>query len=136
MKLVDIFEDRSISIEWKLPYNSKDRVAVWIDVAKLDKSWQQDIGFYITSGGGGAAIKNRYERFGEWLKQKLPVEMPEVGYNDYRKCVCFGNGRHRFSWMRDHGAKALPVFVAKEQAAFFQKNFETALHQTVIKNPA
>ena len=66
---------------------------MWIDVDKLDKSWQQDKGFYITTGGGGAVIKNRYARFGEWLvAQKLPVEMPEVAWNDSRRCISFSFG--------------------------------------------
>ncbi|CAM6054972.1 unnamed protein product [Sphagnum tenellum] len=45
-------------------------------------------------GGGGDSIKGRYARFGEWLKEDIPVEMPEVSISDWRDCATFSNGRH------------------------------------------
>lgn len=85
----------------------------------LDASWSKDHGFYVSPNGGGAAIGNRYQTFGEWLKKGEPVEMPEVSYNESLEYkgggVSFGNGRHRFAWLRDHGVKKIPVCVPEEQ---------------------
>ena len=146
MHLIELFEttletqpfhkkmEHGCIINWKTPRNGDNYVTVWVDVAKLDASWRHDKGFYITPNGGGNSIKGRYERFGKWLEQGLPVEMPEVSINDWRDCISFGNGRHRFSWLRDHGVTSLPVYVDKDQAEEIKKRFGTSSHQSVIGN--
>jgi hypothetical protein len=131
MRLTELFENLDNALEtasppkiqWKMPRNSPEYTSVWIDVAKLDHSWKNDKGFYITSGGGGDAIKGRYQRFGDWLQQGLPVEMPEVSINERYQRIQFGNGRHRFRWLVDHGVTRLPVCVPKEQAQEIKKRF-------------
>jgi len=121
MQLFELFETIQ-ALTWKMPRDDGYK-RVMIDVSKLDASWSRDKGFYITPGGGGDSIKGRYQRFGEWLKQGLPVEMPEVSFNDWHKCISFGNGRHRFAYFRDNGVKRLPVCVTEEQADYIKEHF-------------
>lgn len=112
-----------ISREWRI---------VWVDVAKIDASWSKDYA-YVGPGGEGGTRK-RYPDFGRWLKTRtVPVEMPEIGMGQALGCIMFLNGRHRFSWMRDHGAKALPVLVSAEDAAVIERKFGSTKRETVIR---
>lgn len=115
MNLHDLFENQQ-SVNWEIPptaragITSGDEIIIWVDLTKLDNSWKKDKGNYVGRGGTENAIKNRYHDFGEWLKKGIPVQMPEVYIRDNE--VKFINGRHRFSWMRDHGAHSIPVVLS------------------------
>jgi hypothetical protein len=111
------------SIQWEMPRSNAGYTSIWIDVGKLDASWRLDREHYVSSGGGGAAIGQRYQRFGEWVQHGHPVEMPEVYINPHYQRVQFGNGRHRFAWMRDHGVISLPVCVDVDQRDAFEQSF-------------
>jgi hypothetical protein len=116
------------AVTWVAPKRPQDRV-VWIDVAQLDASWAKD-DLYV--GPGAAGSRRKYDRFGEWLTtENKPVEMPEVTIG-YRGEIVFTNGRHRFSWMRDHGAQALPVSVPADAAEAVDNRFGTSTHQTIL----
>jgi hypothetical protein len=110
-------------IDWIRLYPN---VAVWITVAKLDASWKHDtarnVGIHAT--GPGNASPERYKRFGEWFAEGRPVWMPDVGLTD--GYIGFGDGRHRFAWLRDHGVQALPVTVTADIAAEVRRRFGTA----------
>jgi hypothetical protein len=133
MKMRDLFERDETGgqeVTWAKPRTSAEWTPVWVDVAKLDASWRKD-DLYIGPGGEGG-IRTRYPDFGKWLAaEHVPVGLPEVslGWKDH---VVFGNGRHRFSWMRDHGAQALPVMVPSEMAQAFRQRFGTPLRQTTL----
>src|SRR5690348_11870497 len=95
-----------------------DDVIIWADVAKADALWSLDT-LYIPRGVPDH--RGKYERFGNWLsKSTTPVEMAHV-------CVApggslsFTNGRHRFAWVRDHGALAVPFTVWNGQARRLSK---------------
>lgn len=109
--------------QWTRRCRYADDTIVWIDVAKLDASWSHDSEFYITQGGGGASIGNRYEQFGEWIQQGHAIQMPEVSNSPYHDRLMFDDGRHRFAWLRDHGITALPVCVPKEQAKVIKQRY-------------
>ena len=134
---MELFETQ-LRIDWVIPRSIRhsvekgNEVVVWIDPIKLDASWKKDTNFYIGHNGSGNAIGKRYENFGEWLKQGKPVEMPEVGFG-YNDTVSFGNGRHRFAWMRDHGATAIPVLTDSNRSEEFKKMFGASEKATVLK---
>jgi GNAT superfamily N-acetyltransferase len=94
---------------------NSEYVLIQVDTAKLDAAWSRDDGFYIPPGGP-SDIGNRRERFEEWLKNNpdTPVEAPFVGWNSFKNCVSFTNGRHRFSVLRDLGYPTVCVTVARE----------------------
>jgi hypothetical protein len=92
-------------------------------VAKIDASWASDCASYISAGGVGG-IDERYERFGIWLEDwAKPVELPMLCIDDITGGIAFTDGRHRFAWLRDHGATAIqaqaPSYCADEVAQKF-----------------
>lgn len=93
-------------------------VIVWVDVSKANICWQKD-DFYIPEGA--PEHRGKYERFGLWLcSASCKVEMAHVSIGRGGS-ISFTNGRHRFAWMRDHGAKALPFTIWRGQATRLAK---------------
>jgi hypothetical protein len=45
--------------------------------------------------------------------------MPHISLKHYT--MHFTDGRHRFAWMRDHGATMLPVTITSDQAVGLDK---------------
>lgn len=136
MRLVELFEGAQ-TVKWVIPRrmqvyidNGSEKV-VWVDVDKIDQKWKLDRNFYVGPGGSGAAIKGRYERFDNWIQGGQPVEMSEMGMG-YRDLPSFTNGRHRLAWMRDHGAKAVPVVTPTAEADRFEELFGSSHRQTNI----
>jgi hypothetical protein len=109
-----------LDVEWI--WNPHDSAkAIWIDVVKFEYLWQEDYpDFYIGPGGENGAY-DRYERFGQFLHDQCGkgILMSEIALPKRRNrhdkevdAASFVDGGHRFSWMRDHGARALPVVVS------------------------
>ena len=111
--------------------DQEEDVVVWVSVLALDAAWKLDNDNYIEPGGKGAAIDDRYQRFGKWLRQTAdPVELPVVGVEN--GVVGFTDGRHRFAWLRDQRMSAIPVQVPSDQAREFERRFGTRLRTSVI----
>lgn len=126
MRYKEIAEPRN-PVEWMIPRSRRraveagEDVPVEIDVAKLDASWRKDDAYIGPNGAGG--IRTRYPDFGTWFQARSEaVEMPEVSIGGFGEAV-FVNGRHRFSWLRDHGVRRMPVIVPVDQVAAFRKRF-------------
>lgn len=91
-------------------YSTKHQ-RVWVDVGKLEANFQLDIGRYVGFFGLDG-IEGKYEGVEQFLasgERRLYMPTVYVCTNDAHRFVCFYDGRHRFAWMRDHGAQALPV---------------------------
>jgi hypothetical protein len=142
MHLSDLFEHSGSApreIYWK-PSNADqnaitngDETIVWVDVAKIEAAWSSDPDFYVGPKGSHNAIGQRYDRFGEWLKNGRIVEMPFISFDSDRKRPFFINGRHRFAWIRDHGAQAIPVCTPSDHAKEFQEKYGTNIRRTIVK---
>jgi hypothetical protein len=52
--------------------------------------------------------------------------------HDPRGGVAFGNGRHRFSWCRDHGVTALPVTVNPDDRIEFHRLYGTGARLSTL----
>jgi uracil-DNA glycosylase len=103
---------------------------VWISVSLIDASWQKDSN-YIGRGDTGAAISGRYEKIGDRFLQREPMWMAMTSL-DHRGEIAFTDGRHRFAWLRDHGADALPVQVRPDQARVIAARFGTTVRHTTF----
>lgn len=104
----------------------KRKVVVVVDVAKLDQVWANDAGDYIPPGGGGAEMKGKRPGFVQWRTNNPdePIEMPNLAIPFSRDDVVrFGNGRHRFSVLRDQGVQKIPVLVDPKEAERFREQF-------------
>lgn len=97
---------------------------IWVNIAKLDASWRNDGGYYLGQGRGDSADR--------WIRKYRRLRMPHVGL-DSSGVLSFTDGRHRFAWMRDHGAKALPVSCDRESAREIKRRFGSRSRQTKIR---
>lgn len=121
----------SKAIQWKAPHYS-DHEVVWVDPNLVDQSWSKDKDHYISGPDHKNAIGKRYDRFGSWLSTaREPVEMSVLSL-DWKNEIYFSNGRHRFVWMKSHGAQAIPVLVPSEQAQEIKDRFGAAHQETMI----
>lgn len=85
-----------------------------IDTDKIEKSFSKNKDYYISKGGKGAAIGNRYDRFKDFLQSKpKEVHASSLHINDSGE-VHFNNGRHRYAVLRDSGIKHIPVSLDAE----------------------
>jgi hypothetical protein len=92
-----------------------------ISVGALDKLWSRDPGAYLPPGGSGTNyIGDRYQGVLDYLGTGKSVEAPRVSVRDGGSVV-FGDGRHRFSVLRDLGVDTLPMTLSPESYANAQK---------------
>jgi hypothetical protein len=95
---------------------------VWLDVEKINASFAKDRNFYVDGPDSKNAIGKRYDQFGEWLKRGIAVNPPEVHLNAWNE-ISFGNGRHRYAWMRNNGETKMPFVVPKAEAEEIVERF-------------
>jgi hypothetical protein len=89
-------------------------VLVDVLVEPFDRAFARETGFYVGEGGAGG-IAGRYDRFDKWIATAVSLEAPEV-YVDEDGGVGFSNGRHRYAWLRDHGAVRIPMAMSRRAA--------------------
>jgi hypothetical protein len=94
---------------------------VWVSVAKIDSSFAAG-DQWVGPAGSGCGQQSRYESIGRHFLSGYPMYMPYISLDDADQ-VRFTDGRHRFAWVRDHGATALPVATGSDQADRLQKLF-------------
>jgi len=117
-------------IAWRPERFAKDDYeVVWLDIAKFDELWRGEIGFYIERDPDAEkGIDNRYLNVGNWIMAGNDVDLPSVSGDDYfasTELAGFVDGRHRFAWVRDHGAKAIPVIMDKDKCAEIKRRCGT-----------
>jgi len=83
-----------------------------VDTAAFDAGFQRDAGFYVGPQGQGG-IAGRYERFAGFSQTAQSIEAPTVTVTR-DGTVRFGNGRHRYAYMRDQGLQQVPVSMDAE----------------------
>jgi hypothetical protein len=105
-------------------------VTLWLDVVKVDRAWR-GTGQYIVPGGANGQDR-RYAKVGEWFAKVSYSNMLVISLEDERH-ILFTDGRHRFSWLRDHGAQAIQFQVSPTEARQLGDLLGTALVETVVK---
>lgn len=97
--------------------NVTERQLVTVNVDAFDSAWEhgREANTYITPGGGGNTIRDRYAQFGKWLENPRAPTKASTVHVSPTGSVEFYNGRHRFAWMRDHGLT--PIQVAMDPAS-------------------
>ena len=97
--------DRKIRLT--LPFGN-DLHLVKLHTNELDRLFSKNKDFYIGAGGTENAIKGRYDKFGDFIQNSPTLEIPQIEVTSDGK-INFGNGRHRYAWLRDHGIQEMPV---------------------------
>jgi hypothetical protein len=93
----------------------------YVDVDKFDEGFKRNKDQYIGKDGSGNSISDRYKKVGEFLKTAPSMR---VGNAHVRESglVDFGDGRHRFAYLRDQGLKHIPMSFSKEAARNAKKH--------------
>jgi hypothetical protein len=100
-------------------------VVVWISIPAVETSfWRGDQ--WVGPRGIGAGQPSRYATMGRTILSGIPLRMADLSL-DADGQILFTDGRHRFAWVRDHGAEALPVQTGPEQAEMMRDLYGTSL---------
>jgi hypothetical protein len=94
----------------------RGEVLVPVNTKAFDDAWEASDkykSFYIGPKGTGNAIKDRYERFADFSVTAKNIEASSVSVDEDGN-VGFGDGRHRWSFMRDQGVPVIPVAMSPE----------------------
>lgn len=108
--------------------NYERDVIAWVDVAAFDRAWRRSDQYVVPGGANGHG--NRYRRVGEWFADHRHCNMLVAGVDEGE--ARFTDGRHRFSWLRDHGVSAVAMQISPYEAAEFERLFGTTLRVSVI----
>lgn len=112
-------EDR-VSVDWTLPARKRPSdperfVEVWIDVDRFDESWFYTDQYLRHPREASVSDREAYAEAGQRFLAGQPVQMPLVR-RDAGGLPSFIEGRHRYVWMREHGAVAMPIAVLDSDA--------------------
>lgn len=118
----------AIQVTWELTpsgegWDVEPDAIVWVSVAKIEASFATG-DQWIGPRGSGCGQPSRYASIGRHFISGYPMYMPDISLDEAGQ-VRFTDGRHRFAWVRDHGATALPVATGPEQAEHLRKLFGT-----------
>ena len=122
-----------MTIKVTKPSRASNQVLVNVNTKVFDKAFSRDRDMYIGVKGKGG-IGKRYEMFDTFVKGGMidiggvdihqdptpSIESPEVDV-DINGNVSFTNGRHRWAWLRDQGAKIIPVAMMKSSVVNAKK---------------
>lgn len=107
-------------------------VVVWLDVPKVDAAWKRSDQYVLPGGANGQ--DKRYTLAGTWFAQ-YPFSNMLVINLEPDGSVTFTDGRHRFSWLRDHGANAIAFQVSPVGADQCLEMLGTDLRKTIVAMP-
>lgn len=105
---------------------------VWLDVAKVEASIRKDVDRYVGVDGAGAGQPSRYHFVGRLIRTGHPVYMPDLCLDENDEII-FSDGRHRFAWARDHGARAIPVTVSIEMAHRLEALYGASIRECRVR---
>ena len=122
-------------IDWRFIPNGKgwdveDDEIIWLDVAAFDRAWQRSDQYIVPGGANGQ--DERYPRIGKWFAAYYHCDMAFVSLDD--DIPIFTNGRHRYSWLRDHGVTAMPFQVSPGASANFGRLFPTHDRSSILRD--
>jgi hypothetical protein len=91
-----------------------------VDIDKFDPAFKKTEFQYIGKGGEGG-IGKRYEGIENFLKDAKSMRASEVEVNK-EGGITFGDGRHRYAFLRDKGLKKIPVSMNKKSKEYAKKH--------------
>jgi GNAT superfamily N-acetyltransferase len=97
----------------------KNNQIVKVDVNAFDDAFSKTQWQYIGEGGKGG-IGDRYKNFGKFIANAKSIEAPNVAVNKDGSIV-FGDGRHRYAYLRDAGVASIPLSMDAESIKNAQK---------------
>lgn len=108
---------------------------VWVEVIRVEQSFAINPSHYVGPGGASAGQPSKYATVGLLIESGRTVWMPFLDIRDAGQ-ISFTDGRHRFAWVRDHGAAALPVATNPARASKLASLFGSRLRICEIRRDA
>ena len=97
----------------------KENQLVEVNTNVFDKAFSKSTWQYVGEGGEGG-IEGRYKKFAEFIKDAKSIEAPNVSV-DKDGAIVFGDGRHRYAYLRDSGVKNIPLSMDAESVKNAEK---------------
>jgi hypothetical protein len=113
--------DREIPVNLHPVEERQGHTLHYVDVDKFDKAFEKNSDQYIGKGGTGNTIKNRYQGVHDFLEKAESMRASESHVKPDGR-VTFGDGRHRFAYLRDKGLKEIPMSFDKESVIHAKKH--------------
>lgn len=143
MKIQHLYES-SISSKWAIndnviygtdPYKRRirygafdDASIIWVNIKDAFEHTEEDLRLDINDPLGGInSIKNRVPQAKAQFNSGY-MNPSEVGYNEYRKAIMFGDGRHRLVAAYQLGEEYAPVIVSNSEIPNITKLIRTKGH--------
>jgi len=106
-------KDRTIPVTLHPVEERQGHKIEFVNTDKFEKAFKKDETGYIGPSGTENAIKNRYKGVEEFLKTAPSMRASEV-YVKPNGNIIFGDGRHRFAYLRDQGLEKIPISMDEE----------------------
>ena len=97
----------------------KENQLVEVNTDVFDKAFSKSTWQYVGEGGEGG-IEGRYKKFAEFIKDAKSIEAPNVSV-DKDGAIVFGDGRHRYAYLRDSGVENIPLSMDAESVKNAEK---------------
>lgn len=110
---------------------SEPDAVVWVSVALLEMDFASSEQWVGPRGTGGGQA-GRYENIGQLIRSGRPIIMAHLILGP-SGAMRFNDGRHRFAWVRDHGAEALPVTIDPAKAAALSARYATDVRTCALR---
>ena len=103
------------------PIEAKNRNEIaYVNPETFDKAFAKTDWQYVGKKGKGG-IEGRYEKFADWVKDAPSMHASNASVNKEGGIV-FGDGRHRYAYLRDEGVKEIPMSMDKESIEHAKKH--------------
>ena len=104
--------DRELPITMDVYDKRAGNKIVHVNPDTFDKAFQKSSWQYVGPKGEGG-IKDRYSRFADYAKSAKSANASNAGVNK-EGVITFGDGRHRYAYMRDQGLDKIPMSMDKQ----------------------
>ena len=105
-------DDREIPVTMHPVEEKQGHQMHHVNVDKFEEAFKKNKDQYIGEKGEGG-IGKRYEGIEKFLKDAKSMRASEAHVNEHGTII-FGDGRHRYAYLRDKGLKIIPMSMSKE----------------------
>lgn len=111
--------DREVPVTMHPIEKRNGDIITHVNPDKFDPAFQKTSNYVGKNGEGG--IGSRYKEFGNFVKKADSIRASNV-YIKPNGVPVFGDGRHRYAYLRDQGLKKIPIAMDKESLEHAKKH--------------
>jgi hypothetical protein len=113
-------QDRTIPVTLHPVEARQGNKIEYVNTDKFENAFKKDETGYIGKGGNENAIGKRYQGVEEFLKTAPSMRASEVHVRP-NGSVVFGDGRHRYAFLRDQGLDKIPISMDADSIKYAKK---------------